>query len=537
MKYFVILLLFLGACANVGMPTGGKKDEIAPQLLQAFPADQSTLFKGKTIELVFDEDIEVRNLKKNLVITPDLNNEYKFLVRNNILRLDFEKDFAENTTFVFNFGEGVVDLTEGNKAQNLRMAFSTGKYLDSLYISGTVRNAATRKAVANALVGIYDTADTLEITTERPIYFTRTDTTGYFRLENIRPATYKLYALVEGKKQNQLYESEDEQIAFLDKQIVIDGFSIPDQNVFLSRYDLKKLEIKSARPRREYFEVIANKTIVESKVVLDSSSYRDSVRYVAERDVIRFYNLGLKDSLKAQIWLKDSVGNEVKDTVFVKFTPSNAKKRPTALGFEVNPPSGTPIFEGQKIELAFNFIKPVGKYQADSVLYKQDADTAFSRFEEKDFEWNDQKTLLKIKKSFAIKKTLNISILDSAFLSIEGDTAVARPLAYSIANPDNFGAVSGKVQTDVPNYILELVNTKFEVEKSLQNPKSFRFDFVNPGIKKFRFIFDQNANGKWDKGDFEKGILPEKVVILDLDNELKAAWEIEDVFLEIENKN
>ena len=39
---------------------------------------------------------------------------------------------ATQTTYVFQFGDAVADVNEGNAATNLRHAFSTGSVLDTL---------------------------------------------------------------------------------------------------------------------------------------------------------------------------------------------------------------------------------------------------------------------------------------------------------------------------------------------------------------------------------------------------------------------
>ena len=59
----VLVALLLKACANVSSPTGGKKDETPPQVIRTLPEDKSRNFKGQTLEMVFDEFIQVDNLK------------------------------------------------------------------------------------------------------------------------------------------------------------------------------------------------------------------------------------------------------------------------------------------------------------------------------------------------------------------------------------------------------------------------------------------------------------------------------------------
>ena len=52
----------------------------------------------------------------------------------------------KNSTYVFNFGQSVVDNNEENKLPFFSYAFSTGEYIDSLYLSGNITNSLERKS-------------------------------------------------------------------------------------------------------------------------------------------------------------------------------------------------------------------------------------------------------------------------------------------------------------------------------------------------------------------------------------------------------
>ena len=81
-KYFYYLyLLFTSACASVAMPTGGPKDETPPELISSIPANNEKNFKGSTIELEFNEDIKLKDPKEEILITPSLGKETKFIAK------------------------------------------------------------------------------------------------------------------------------------------------------------------------------------------------------------------------------------------------------------------------------------------------------------------------------------------------------------------------------------------------------------------------------------------------------------------------
>ena len=69
----LFLLLLLISCAKRGTIDGGVKDTIAPVLKISFPANYSTNFKGNTIKLTFDEYVKLKNINKQLIISPPMS--------------------------------------------------------------------------------------------------------------------------------------------------------------------------------------------------------------------------------------------------------------------------------------------------------------------------------------------------------------------------------------------------------------------------------------------------------------------------------
>jgi len=136
-KILLVLALsvFITNCAKRGRPTGGLKDSIAPILISAFPDHKSIHFKSKKIKISFDEYIKLKDINKQLVVSPPL--KYPPIITPvgtaskdiNIKLLDTLK---ENTTYTFNFGNSVVDNNEENKLKRFKYIFSTGTYIDSL---------------------------------------------------------------------------------------------------------------------------------------------------------------------------------------------------------------------------------------------------------------------------------------------------------------------------------------------------------------------------------------------------------------------
>lgn len=58
---FLLFYIFLAACASLTTPTGGPKDVKPPELVRSVPANKQANFKGKAVEVEFNEDIKLNN--------------------------------------------------------------------------------------------------------------------------------------------------------------------------------------------------------------------------------------------------------------------------------------------------------------------------------------------------------------------------------------------------------------------------------------------------------------------------------------------
>lgn len=76
--YFIFLsVVFAGiftftSCAKRGTITGGAKDTLAPKITSSFPENYTTNFKGNEIKIVFNELIKVKDINKQLIISPPM---------------------------------------------------------------------------------------------------------------------------------------------------------------------------------------------------------------------------------------------------------------------------------------------------------------------------------------------------------------------------------------------------------------------------------------------------------------------------------
>ncbi|MFM8806816.1 MAG: Ig-like domain-containing protein [Sphingomonadales bacterium] len=182
-------------CANIVPPQGGPRDTIPPQLIKVLPADSSTRITPRTIQLYFDEYIDVQQGQDNLVISPLPSTAPVIESKLRDLTIKLKDSLLPNTTYSIDFGNTVKDFTEGNIAKGLRYVFSTGPYLDSLELYGTVQLAETGKIDSTLIVILHKDSTDSALIKSKPYYLSKLDKQGRFRFRNLPPDRFFIYAL------------------------------------------------------------------------------------------------------------------------------------------------------------------------------------------------------------------------------------------------------------------------------------------------------------------------------------------------------
>lgn len=211
--------LFIISCAQVVTPGGGKKDTVPPKVVSYSPDSAQLNFNSKTIEISFDEYIQLKDLNSQLIISPPLEKIPDINVKNRTLTIDMDKqELKPNTTYSINFGNSLQDINEGNPKDNFKYIFSTGSFIDSLVSTGRVRNAFDHKPEKGVLAMLYTDMSDSAVYKSQPDYFAKTGSDGDFRIDNVKEGEYKLVA-VKDLNSNYKFDSETESIGFYDSLI------------------------------------------------------------------------------------------------------------------------------------------------------------------------------------------------------------------------------------------------------------------------------------------------------------------------------
>jgi uncharacterized protein (DUF2141 family) len=557
----LVILTSLSRCASVGSPDGGPRDTIPPTLVKAIPSLNATNYKGRTIALEFNEDIKQNNLQQQLLISPRTDIRYKTKINKNTVVLEFEESFADSTTYTFNFRDGLGDLNEGNAVEMLYLAFSTGNYIDSLKIEGTVTNLFTGQAAKQATLALYSAKDTLNVEEDKPLYYTQASDAGTYELRNLKPGRYLLYAYAD-KNNNLTLQTKSEAYGYVSDTLVLaDSSNLSNIDIAIYRANSEPLRLNAARPAGTYFELTYNKGLYEISFNTNDSLYLPQYSLTEENKKVRFYPRNLpQDSLTTIVLATDSIGQTVQDTISIQFRES--ERKPAAFEVSVEPENGKTL--PLLAELTLNFSKPVSSWNTDSLVFRYDSvnvarlDTAIGNWQ-----WNTFKDKLTIIQKLSPPKppadttqtkaaqqgaralvggqaesTKQEVILYSpkgTFISVEGDSLKEQQLKYTLQKAEAYGTLKGKIQPTDSAFILQLVNTsdKKIIRELTGSPADYEFNWLPAGTYQLRVIFDENKNGRWDAGNLATLSPAEKVVIVPEAITLKENWVVEQPILNV----
>jgi hypothetical protein len=216
-----VLFTLFTQCAKVGSPTGGPKDVKPPEVTESKPLNKEKNWTSEEIDITFDEYIAVKNLNDELIISPPLKEKPVTRIRNKTLVIDLNEKLRDSTTYTLNFGNAIADNNEGNVLPDYEFVFSTGPVMDSLSLTGVAVNAFTLSPEKEKVtVMLFDNLSDSAPYKDLPLYVTRTSPEGKFAINNIKPDTFRLFALKDVNN-NLKFDVPDEMIAYSDTSIII----------------------------------------------------------------------------------------------------------------------------------------------------------------------------------------------------------------------------------------------------------------------------------------------------------------------------
>ncbi|MDH5380796.1 MAG: Ig-like domain-containing protein [Cyclobacteriaceae bacterium] len=491
------------------MPEGGPKDETPPNMVSSTPIHEQLNYTDKIIKIEFDEFIQLKEPEKQILITPRLTEKPEFTVNKKTLTIKINEELQANTTYSLNFREAVQDVTERNPARNLKLAFSTGDIIDTLYIKGSIFDLFTQKPIKDAVVALYQENDTTNILNSPPSYLTLTDENGYYSIDNLKSDLYKIYSITD-KNSNSVLEYKNEKYGFISQPIKLDS-SINNVDISLYNNDKRPLNLISARTTGKYFVAKYNKGLKSISI------QPDTIPLIIEKpdiNTIKFYNNHSFDSIQTIITAMDSSQNMSVDTIYVKFTESPRKSDP----YQLNVKTNNIIIGKWLLESVLTFNKPTQSINQDSIYIKVDSLITINR-DSMNLEWlnNHQLKITTTLKNYLNDSTdltlIKFNIGKKAFVSVEADTSDKVQTKLIFKKSQDFGTIEVAVKTDKPSYIIQITDNNLKVIREIKNINKYTFSQLEPSTYKIRVLIDNNNNGEWELGDITKNTQPEEIYI------------------------
>ncbi|WHF50590.1 Ig-like domain-containing domain [Chryseobacterium gotjawalense] len=527
--FLVFISLLLNSCARVGSPVGGAKDSIPPKVTGSnIDSPRVNVPRDiRELRIDFDEYITLKDINKQLIISPPLKHITKILpsgMANKFLLIKWADTLKENTTYNFNFGNAIVDNNEGNPLGYYNFAFSTGSKIDSLYISGelkTLFNDKDKKAEEGSLVvGLYQEKDSMDYR-QKPYYITKADPDGYFELNYLAPGNYRVLAF-EDSNSNSVYDIGKEKVGFLKDKITLDksisGLKI---NLYPSKKPLKYMEMKE----------------VPGGVLMTFEGQPDHVKIISLNEKLKNYKVThLPKSDSAMIWFDAAAQNiGITTNENLKFSYDNGvKKDSVSLFYHLNTKNEMSIANNrgnllppqQDFVITSNYfadkIQPE-KWSLVSDSIKQDFTAEIS--EKNPFE-------IHIKSNFKEGKKYSLTIPKETLSSFYETIKKTYRFEFESDKIENYGELSVTLENaPEQKFWIQLINESGAVSYSKYGTeKQINFKSLKPGKYELRILVDENENGLWDAADFAKDIFAEPVYIFDKKIEVRPLWEIRETW-------
>jgi uncharacterized protein (DUF2141 family) len=521
---FCLLFAFSG-CAKRGTITGGIKDTIEPKIMGSSPENYNTNFTGKNIKIVFNELIKVKDINKQLIISPPMIAAPIIVPQGSaskFISISIKDTLQENTTYSFNFGQSITDNNEGNPYSQFKYVFSTGSYIDSLTVVGKIKDAYEQKPDNFVSVMLYD-AQTFKDSTvynETPLYVTNTlDSMKVFALENLKQGSYYIVAMKD-KNNNNKFDPKTDKIGFLKEPIPMPSEMAYQLELF-KEVESSKAEKPIQQSTNKFFMAYTGNTKnlkVSAKVGTKDIDVKLAKFPVVGKDSVQLFlpkieSDSIEFSVKNDSYSKTFVSKykELKETDTLAISP----KQRGSLSFRENftLTSTTPIlkFDTTKIKL----------------LNKDSINVAFTT-KYNDFEQELEFDFKKEESEKYILELLPGAITD--FYGKENDTLTERFLTRTFADFGNL-RVNLKNVNRFP-LILELLDAKGKVLAKQISTKetTLNFDLIDPLLYTIRVIYDDNGNGEWNTGNFLAKKQAEQIIYFSKEIDVRANWDVEQEF-------
>ena len=473
--FILVFPILIFQCANRGTASGGPKDNTPPVVLSELPKNFSTNFSGNEIKIYFDEYIKLKNLQKQLIVSPPMDPPPEIMPlgsANKYISIKIYDSLQANTTYAFNFGNIIEDNNEGNPYPFYRYVFSTGSTIDSLSISGLVSDAFDFETPNSVSVMLHEVDSTFTdsiIFKQKPKYIGVTDSLSRFEIKNLKAGKYLLTALKE-ESVNYTYQPKKDKFAYLSKFISVPSDTSYLLKLFEQSDDFKFIRARQLAQGRIGFGYEGDFSMMKIKglsALLDSVDF--TISKAPEKDTLNYWIRPRKlevDSLMFEVSYFTK-----KDTVKVRIK-----------SLEIDSLSFEAVSTNLKLNSIFKLRANIPLYEIDaSKTIVMDKDSLFlESFLSLDSLKNTDANL-KFNKTEGNR--YKITFLPGAFTDFYGDQNDTLNFSANTKLIDSYGNLRLLVRNAIYPIIVQIVSTngELEAEQILDGPGPIDFIHLNPG--------------------------------------------------------
>ena len=530
-NFFIYTILFFSVinCAKKASPTGGPKDTIPPVLISASPKLNTTFFDKEEVKFLFNEYVKLNEIDKQLIISPPLKiggyKLYPTMSASKKITLSILDTLLDNTTYTFNFGEGIEDYNEGNKMSFFSYTISTGAVIDSLNLKGMIKDAIEMEPddfISLQLYPIDSSYNDSTIYNKKPFYLTSTLDSTVFEFKNLKAGKYELIALKDFSN-NYFFNQNVDQIGFLNSPITLPLDTIVELNIFKEKtlfswanpffvndhhighgyygdYDNQKFKLISNVPKSFKYIITKNR----------------------ETDTLNYWFKGITtDSLKFEYPINDTIKTEL-----VNF------KNPIKDSLIINQLTIGALDLTEIFKVSSNL--PITSFDNSLVKIRKKDSTLVSS----EIRIDENYDRVEIDFKLLPNDLYDIQLLPNALKDFWGNTHDTLNYRVSTKKIEDYGNIFIQlIYEDSYEFILELLKDN-KVIRSYSKPienSNYPFEILNPGKYFLRLIKDKNNNDRWDTGNYLKKIQPEEVIYYPFELELRANWDLNETFNTTQN--
>ncbi len=571
----LFLLVILYSCANMASPNGGPYDEAPPKFVSSLPAPNQTNYKGKKVEILFDELVQLDKPSENVIITPPQMQLPVIRAAGKKVVVELKDTLKENTTYTIDFTNSISDNNEKNVFENFSFAFSTGDVIDTLEVSGILLNAENLEPMPGITIGLHKN---LEDSAFVKLPFDRTSRTndkGEFTIRNISPGSYRIFGLNDVNRDYK-FDQPGEEIAFNDSIIIPsleqttrqdtlwkDSLTIDTiRTVGYTRYFPDDIQLRLFKENfvRQYLlkpeRQQENLLTIRFNAPLDTIPLPKPLNFdpadsdwffTQETDEGKGVNFWLTDSL---VWQQDTLQVELSypksdslnilrpqtDTLqfMMRRRPEKKKKKKddepepiVFLGMQIDAPSSMDLFD--TVSVTFN--EPVLDLPKEVFYLDQKVDTVWTPV---DFDFfRDSVNTLNyfIRRPWKYGEEYRLSVDSATIFSLYDKWNEPYSGEFKIKKEDEYGHLYLNIEgIDTTAYVELLNSSDTPVRKVKVKNGGALFMDLKPDKYYVRLVVDLNDNGKWDTGNYADKRQPEEVFYSPVKYNVMQNWQVEETW-------